>query len=327
MLNTSSSIPLGSSNVSLKSNGRVIKRSDGFVMSSISFVEEILSIPKFDIEYSSMDPTQFADIQDLDISVEYKTSSNSRSLGYKATVISATVHSLSGVLIPKDKFYVRKSQTLDTNLHSAVSSLGIRKNVDDIVNSSSDTAFFQLNETDWECTERLLNISDYDKVWAVLSDRIAVFSPKVSSPTKVTLGDNFSIYFNALKNGDNLNNPKDDSNRSNFYYGRTNICVPSLSKYPRTCITSVLAKTKYKDQWANVIVKKGYPIDPGYNIGESFKFTDFSTHSEFVVTAKTTSLGQSQNVFTYTFSNYDSWNSVSSGSSKGVSSRFSKKIF
>lgn len=311
MSKSTNTIVLGSSQVQIKNNkaGTYLLPSDGFKLINVTFREGILTLPTFVATYSSVSPFDYLDgLEDLSFQASYDTSDGkSKSLAYDyATITSAGPNTLSGVLISKEQYFTRKSQALNTNLKDSIVQLGIRKSVDNIVNSSSEVSFYQLNETDWECTERLLNLTDQDKVWAIAPDKIKIFSVSPSNPTETSLGVIEQYVFDNRKTGKNLTSQSAEA--SNFYYGRKNICVPSLSKYPRSCLTALLAKTKFKDGWANSSLSKTFPLDPNYELGQSVKFTEWEKHGTFIVVGKAVSLGQTSSSFTYTFANYSDWN-------------------
>lgn len=305
----STNIPLRDSVVSVRVNGKPLPSDIKLVSLTIS--EGIFAAPGFSAVLSSKVNTENLDLSTLELGISITDfSGGTFSVSYKATVITWTPYTISGVLIPSDSYYKRRSQSFgNQSLDSIIKSLDITGSKKYTLNSriqGKDT-FFQINETNWQCASRLLDLTGEDYLWAVTEDVIKLINVSSMRPKPFQIGETTGFITNSsllVKNlPDNLNTTK------NVYFGTRNIAVPSISQYPKNCVASLMAKRKYRS-WKNVSVSKGSKMKlANVSIGDLLRFQwESSTITDFIVTGLEYTLSQGGNTFIYSFANYKDWN-------------------
>lgn len=303
-------LQLVDSSLQIKINNNIVQPGKDFKLISVEISEGIFRVPTFSVVYSTPVNTENMDLSDVSLSIDIHTSDGGVfKVSYTATVLILYPNKVTGVLIPRDSYCVRRSQSFGNNsLDSIIKTLRLTSTDTYELNSGvqGNNVFYQLNETNWQCGSRLLNLAGRDLLWAVTEDKVKLFSSQITDIKSVDLTNFTGFEANSSRLIKSL--PDSINSNSNFYYGTYNCCIPSVSEYPKVSADSLVAKKKYSD-WRNVTLSKTTLMRyPNLSIGDCVRFDwKSNTFTDFILTDLSYKLSQTGNTFNYTFANYSKW--------------------
>lgn len=223
-------------------------------------------------------------------------------------VTAYDLDSIVGVQMKAEQWFVKRCRPLSTSLSSSLNmlKLGPVSNLSDL---NYDKSFYQINESDWECGKRLMNLCGESNYWSKSSSGITVFSASPSnSKTEIIAGVNYSYTLDCSR----ARCPAWDStknSRNNISFGKSIIPISPLVKYPQSGVLSSQVRALKRGNWSGAKLVKRYTVNPNLKVGESVMFTDIVDGPNiFIVTNIVTTINQPNTNYTVTFENDRKWN-------------------
>lgn len=297
---------MGNLNLSLKSKGKPFETTSVTSIYKIKIVEDIFKFPTLEVEYSSLSPLEILNNDEYTLDVGLKVGGVT---GCPFTPLQVSTHGFKGILVKSSDYSERLSEAYTGSVSDIISSLNVRTSVTGVGSISTDGYILRLNETKVELLSRLLDMSGEGKLWSVTLDKIVVFDSEPSNPKEVmTLGTtNSDLELTRTRSSSTNFMSSSNSERFNYYFGRSTVPVPKLSGYPVSLVSSYLDKLKFKNGWLNSKVSMKSPNELNISVGDTVKFSNISGNQIFVCVKRESILERNDCSFVYWFANSGSW--------------------
>ena len=275
------------------------------IVEQLTLYEGCNSAPTFSIKFSVPENKKLSQYLDK-LTLKINTPDIVKTIDIAVTAYD--LDSIVGVQMKAEQWFVKRCRPLSTSLKNSLNMLKLGT-VNNLVDLNYDKSFYQINESDWECGKRLMNLCGESNYWSKSSSGLSVFSAIPSnSQTEIVAGVGYSYSLDCSRSRCPAWDSTKDS-RNNISYGKSIIPVSPLVKYPQSGILSSQVRILKYGGWSGAKLVKSYTVKPNLKVGETVKFTDIvDAPNIFIVTNIATTINQPNTNYTVTFENDRKWN-------------------